>query len=243
MADQKRTKRWFLIGTFATLLVFAVFYLRNTDVVVDYWKEYKVFPALGGLLCLAIVAAGGGVWTYLSNPRSHINAFSIGLAAPAVIFAADLGGADPASTPSPAPSAAVSTAGTTPAIPSTTDEKKGFSFTRIVFAPLSSVALAERRLAETEFEVEREQFRHATQQLEQVQIDLETERGRAAKLRDSLRVQNEQFRADLEELRVKIDGLPELSGTPERLRLEVNTISDTLSERIRGIPPSFAPAP
>ena len=229
MAAQKRTKQWFLIGTFATLLVFAVFYLRNTDVVVDYWKEHKVFPALGGLLCLAIVAVGGGVWTYLSNPRSHLNAFSIGLAAPAVIFAANLGGADPASTPSPAPSAAVSTAGTTPAIPSTTDEKKGFSFTRIVFAPLSSVALAERRLVEKEFDDEREQIRgEAEQQLAKVQLDLVTERARADHLQEAMRLQQVRFQADIDDLQVTIDGLPELSGTPEVLQVKFNAISDRL---------------
>ena len=239
MADQKRTKRLLLIGTFGTLLVFAVFYLRNTDVVVDYWKEYKVFPALGGLLCLAIVAVGGGVWTYLSNPRSLLNAFSISLAAPAIIFAANVGSAERASASSPAPSAAVSTAGAPAEIPSTTGRKR-FSFTRIVLAPLSSVALAERRLAEKEFDDEREHLRgEVEQQLEQVQRDLETERVRVGKLQDSLRVQKVQFRADLEELRVKIDGLPELTGTPVRLRLEINTIS----ERIREIQPGLAPDP
>ncbi len=229
MADQKRTKRLFLIGTFGTLLVFAVFYLRNTDVVVDYWKEYKVFPALGGLLCLAIVAAGGGVWTYLSNPRSHLNAFSIGLAAPAVIFAANLGGADPASTSSPAPIAAVSTADAPAGIPSTTSARKRFSFTRIVLAPLSSVALAERRLVEKEFDDEREQLHgEAKQQLEQVQRDLETERGRVGELQETLRLQQVRFWADLEDLRVTIDGLPELSGTPEVLQVKFNAISDRI---------------
>ncbi len=240
MAAQKRTKQWFLIGTFATLLVFAVFYLRNTDVVVDYWKEHKVFPALGGLLCLAIVAVGGGVWTYLSNPRAHLNAFRICLAAPAVIFAANLGGADPASTSPPADRAAVSTAGAPLTVVTTAGARNRFSFTRVVLAPLSSVALHERRLAQTECAVEREQLRDdARQQLEQIQRDLETERRRVGDLQESLRVQTEQFRADLEELRVKIDGLPELTGTPVRLRLEINTIS----ERIREIQPGLAPGP
>ncbi len=240
MAAQKRTKQWFLIGTFATLLVFAVFYLRNTDVVADYWKEHKVFPALGGLLCLAIVAVGGGVWTYLSNPRSHLNAFSIGLAAPAVIFAANLGGADPASTPSPDPSAAVSTAGTTPAIPSTTDEKKGFSFTRIVFAPLSSVALAERRLVEKEFDDERKQIRgEAKQQVAALQLDLGTERARADTLQETMRVQNERFRTDLDKLGVKCDGLRERTDISEVLRLELNALGD----QIKGMQPSSAPGP
>ncbi len=240
MAAQKGTKQWFLIGTFATLLVFAVFYLRNTDVVVDSWKEHKVFPALGGLLCLAIVAVGGGVWTYLSNPRSHLNAFSIGLAAPAVIFAANLGGADPASTPSPAPSAAVSTAGTTPVIPSTTDEKKGFSFTRIVFAPLSSVALAERRLVEKEFDDERKQIRgEAKQQVAALQLDLGTERARADALQETMRVQHERFRTDLDKLGVKCDRLRERTDISEVLRLELNALGD----QIKGMQPSFAPGP
>lgn len=239
MADQ-RTKRWFVIGTFGTLLVYAVFYLRNTGVVVDYWSDYGVLGVLGALVCLAIVAAGGGVWTYLSNPRSHLNAFSISLAAPAVIFAANLGGADPASTSPAAPSAAVSTSGAPLGVVTTVGAVKIFPFARVVIAPLSSVALHERRLAETEFEVEREQLRgDAQQQLEQVQRDLETERGRVGELQDSLRVQNEQFWDHLEELRQTIDGLRDFSGTPDGLRSRINAIS----ERIREIQPGLAPGP
>lgn len=99
MSPSRRTGskgQFFAAGCFGTVVVYAVFFLRHAEVVssfVDDFGSTFVAAAVGALL---VLVAAAGLWTLFNEPKALKTAFSLGLGAPAMFFAADLAPSAPA---------------------------------------------------------------------------------------------------------------------------------------------------
>ncbi len=81
----------FFLGSAAFVSVLMAFWLRHTDEIVAYVERLGWWSAVSVVFLLCLVIAGALLVT-TQKPRTRLKAFMLGLSAPAVIFAADIGG-------------------------------------------------------------------------------------------------------------------------------------------------------
>lgn len=144
--------RHFWSGAFATFVVYSVFYLRNSDAVLAYCKDMGLLGTVGALMALTVLVTASGFWARINKPRTVKQAFCIGLGAPALIFAASLGG-NPQALPMKR-DATVSKASFFLGL----EARLLFDYARPVVAPLSTVQQHTLALAERAFDAKHQEL-------------------------------------------------------------------------------------
>jgi len=143
----------FLLGMGGTILAYAVFWLRHSDVVVAQCTGKNMMVPIISAVCLMLFAGLGGLVALDSKPRNLRAAVVAGLSVPALLLAADLNKASSASSEAPASSHPVAWLSQ----PRVDDDGVGirlismrttvaaaptswFDYVRMVVAPVSTVA-------------------------------------------------------------------------------------------------------
>ena len=87
-------RQLFLTGCFGAAVLFAVFYLRHLDVFMTFLNQnvgkYGAIVLLPTTVALLVLWGAAGAWALFSEARSLKAAFTTGLGAPALFFAADV---------------------------------------------------------------------------------------------------------------------------------------------------------
>jgi len=186
--------RWvFLCAGAGTLAVYAVFYLRQTDVVFDYCGQFGFVGTIMACLALVAVAAVAGLIALDAHPQRLRGAVTIGMSLPSIWLAIDIGGAAvapgsettlPASTLSDAavpderrdplqpPSMADAS------VPARASGGPILGGLRMVFAPVSTVTRYHREAADEAVRVERarsEDLRERIDLVARQKLELESE--------------------------------------------------------------------
>ncbi len=78
----------FAIGAFATLLLYAYFYLQNADVIHDFLDRHGVLGGVLATFALFVLASGSGLWAVFCRCTTPQAAFTVGLGLPSMIATA-----------------------------------------------------------------------------------------------------------------------------------------------------------
>jgi hypothetical protein len=131
----------FLFGSFGTLAVFAGFFVRHRPEVGDHLRSLDAVGLVLDLVALLVLLGLGGAWTLASSPKSMLQALTLGLGVPAMVFAADI----PIGTQE---GGSAGTPGSTASAPSTGGSRPDRWTPRLIFSPVSTVARVQREKAE-----------------------------------------------------------------------------------------------
>ncbi|MHC4550796.1 MAG: hypothetical protein ACYTEZ_18710 [Planctomycetota bacterium] len=137
----------FAAGCLGTSIVFAAFYLRKTDAVLEYLEDTPTLGIALAIVAFLIVVGVAGFWACFEDPKHPRVAFAIGLSVPSILFGANLALAGNASAVQPS-TGAIARVFLAQASPENRSPLRGVW---LVFAPVSTVAEVEREQRDRAF--------------------------------------------------------------------------------------------